>query len=374
MGTFTGQLNSNEIMSALYNMIISQQTQANNLGGLEDGLLSMCRVDGSLYGDTKLYYDTDVLRSFPWTNDAETSNLLQTHRPCQPKCQKITLNVFRQIPLTVDYYLSKRAWGTEGAFQEFITVMLGWTRGTKRVYDYTLLHTFIGTNKTSVGKQTITITLPVDTDVEKQNKLQGQAIAKAMADLLVDLKKPSRDYTDNQNLKAIATSDLVAVWNSAALNQIEKYALPVIYHKDALIEKLGEKTLPKEYFGNVNTSGGTTTASNTTIRSLIEKDYNPDDTPMDDPDYDPKKHIFPGDLLPNSTPYNKNETYTQDDTILFKLIDKNSVPFMSAFEVGTSFFNPKALNENHYLTWGHNTLEHRKDLPFITVKGVQAEG
>ena len=82
MGTFTGQLNSNEIMSALYNMIISQQTQANNLGGLEDGLLSMCRVDGSLYGDSKLYYDTDVLRSFPWTNDAETSNLLQTHRPC----------------------------------------------------------------------------------------------------------------------------------------------------------------------------------------------------------------------------------------------------------------------------------------------------
>ena len=371
MPQFNGQLNSNEIMSALYNMIISQQTQANNLDGLKDGLLSMCKVDGTLLGDTKLYYDTDVIRSFPWGGDAETGNLLQTHRPCQPKCQAIKLDVFRQIPLTVDYYLSKRAWGTEGAFQEFISVMLGWVRGTKDVYDYTLLHTFIGTDKTNVGKQIITITLPTDTDAEKQNKLQGAAIAKAMADLLVDISRPSRDYNDNGTLKARSVSSLVAVWNSSAVNQIEKYALPVLYHKDGFIDKLGEYTLPKEYFGNVNTSGGTTTASNTTIRSLVERDFNPEDTSMDDSSYDPKKHIFPGDLWPSETPYKKNETYTQDDTILFKLIDRNSVPFMSAFEVGTSFMNPKALNENHYLTWGHNTLEHRKDLPFITVKGVQ---
>ena len=372
MPQYNGQLTSNEIMSSIYNMIISQQTQANNLDGLDDGLLSMCRVDGSLYGDTKLYYDTDVIRSFPWTNDAETANLLQTHRPCQPKVQAIKLDVFRQIPLTVDYYLSKRAWGTEGAFQEFITVMLGWIRGTKQVYDYTILNTFIGTNKTSIGNQTITITLPtVEGDAEAQNKLQGQAIAKAMADLLVDIRKPSRLYNDNQTLKARSTNNLVAVWNSAAVNQIEKYALPVIYHKEALIEKLGEVTLPKEYFGNVNASSGTTAASNTTIRSLVEKDFNPEDIPMDSSEYDPKKHIFPGDLWPVSTPYAKNETYTQDDTILFKLIDRRSVPFMSAFEVGTSFMNPKALNENHYLTWGHNTLQHRKDLPFITVKGVQ---
>jgi len=41
---------------------------------------------------------------------------------------------------------------------------------------------------------------------------------------------------------------------------------------------------------------------------------------------------------------------------------------MSAFEVGTSFYNPKALNTNHYLTWGHNTLQHIKEFPLITVK------
>ena len=30
---------------------------------------------------------------------------------------------------------------------------------------------------------------------------------------------------------------------------------------------------------------------------------------------------------------------------------------MSAFSVGTSFFNAKNLKTNSYLTWGHNNLE-----------------
>jgi hypothetical protein len=43
---------------------------------------------------------------------------------------------------------------------------------------------------------------------------------------------------------------------------------------------------------------------------------------------------------------------------------------MSAFEVGTSFFNARSLTTNHYLTFGHNTLERLVDKPFITVKVV----
>jgi hypothetical protein len=46
---------------------------------------------------------------------------------------------------------------------------------------------------------------------------------------------------------------------------------------------------------------------------------------------------------------------------------------MSAFEVGTSFFNPKSLTENHYLTFGHNTIEYLENYPFITVKAVAGE-
>lgn len=101
MPGFNGQLRSNEIFSSLYNMIISQQVFADNIAGTYSRLMEMNRVDGSLYGDTKLYYATDVLESKPWGNDAEATNLLQLHRPEGPDVQAIHLDQFRQISLTV---------------------------------------------------------------------------------------------------------------------------------------------------------------------------------------------------------------------------------------------------------------------------------
>ena len=186
--------------------------------------------------------------------------------------------------------------------------------------------------------------------------MQAGAVASKMADLLVDLEDVTRDYNDYGNLRSYSGDSLIAVWNSEALNKIKKIDLPTIFHKDGLIDKMGEYTLPARYFGKVNASGGTTGATNTTIRSLVEKDFG-------------DKHCFPGDLLPNNQAYGANETYTVDGTILFKIIHKNSIPFMSAFEVGTSFFNAKSLTTNHYLTWGHNTLEYLKNYPMITVRG-----
>ena len=357
MPNFNGQLNSNEIFAALYNMIISQQVFSDNIYDTKSSLVDMSRVDGSLYGDTRLYYSTDVLHSEPWGNDAEAANLLQLHRPEAPECQAIELNVFRQISLTVDDYLSKRAWSTEGAFSSFNSIMLGWIRDTKRVYDCTLFNSYVGTAESNVGAQKVSITLPtVQGDPEAQARMQAGTIATEMADLLVNLEDVTRDYNDYGNLRSYSSDSLIAVWNSEALNKIKKIDLPTIFHKDGLIDKMGEYTLPARYFGKVNASGGTTGASNTTIRSLVEKDFG-------------SKHCFPGDLLPNNQAYGANETYTVDGTILFKIIHKNSIPFMSAFEVGTSFFNPKSLTTNHYLTWGHNTLEYLKNYPMITVRG-----
>ena len=338
-------------------MIISQQVFADNIYDTKASLVDMSRVDGSLYGDTKLYYATDVLHSEPWGNDAEAANLLKLHRPKALECQAIELNVFRQISLTVDDYLSKRAWSTEGAFSSFNSIMLGWIRDTKRVYDSTLFNSYVGTAESTVGAQQVSITLPTVADnPEAQARMQAGAIAAEMADLLVNLEDVTRDYNDYGNLRSYSSDSLIAVWNSEALNKIKKTDLPTIFHKDGLIDKMGEYTLPARYFGTVNTGAGNTTATNTTIRSLVEKDFG-------------SKHCFPGDLLPNSTAYGANETYTADGTILFKIIHKNSIPFMSAFEVGTSFFNPKSLTTNHYLTWGHNTLEYLKNYPMITVRG-----
>ena len=106
---FTGTLNQNEIFSALYNMIISQEVFADNIAGAGSSLVDKARVDGGLYGDQKLFYATDVLKSVAWGNDAEAENLLDLHRPAAPEVQAIVLDQFRQISLTVDNYLGKRA-------------------------------------------------------------------------------------------------------------------------------------------------------------------------------------------------------------------------------------------------------------------------
>ena len=93
-------LTANEIYDTLANLIISQEVFSDNLGEHQT-LVDKARVDGGLYGDTKLYYSTDALKSYEWANDAEATNLLALHRPDAPQVQAITLDIFRQIPVTV---------------------------------------------------------------------------------------------------------------------------------------------------------------------------------------------------------------------------------------------------------------------------------
>lgn len=376
MPNFTGQLNSNEIFSALYNMIISQQVFADNIKDTKASLVDASRVDGGLYGDQKLYYATDALKSAPWGNDAEATNLLQLNRPPAPACQSITLDVFRQISLTVDNYLSKRAWSTEGAFSQFNSVMQGWIRDTKRVYDSTLFNTFVGTNETNNGAQEVEITLPTVADnQEAENRLQAQTIAQKLADIIVGLEDVTRDYNDYGYLRSYDRDDLMYVWNAAYVNKITKLDLPTIFHKD-MIDKFAEYTLPARYFGKV-LDKTTTTADGLTIRSLYEDDVTVAKAFTDATGkaykVGDKFHVFAGDIIPEATVIaNSNSiiipAYKEDSTIVFKIIHKRSAPYMSAFEVGTSFFNPKSLTETNYLTFGHNTIEHLKNYPFITVR------
>ena len=371
---FTGTLNQNEIFGALYNMIISQQVFADNIYDTKSTLADMSRVDGTLYGDSRLYYSTDVLKSFEWTNDAEAQNLLKLHRPEAPEVQAITIDKFRMIPITVDNYLSKRAFSTEGAFSAFNNQMLGWMRDTKKVYDATLFNSFVGSHASS-GKQNVGVALPTEPganatkiEVEAYNRIIAQTIAQAMADLLIDIEDVSRDYNEYRNLRSYNSNDLVFVWNSAWVNKIKKLDLPMIFNKDGLLDKFAQHTLPARYFGSVNATSGTTGATNTNVRSLIEKDYNTVEPSASG--YDAAKHIFPGDLLPNNTAYEANETYTEDANVIFKVYHKNSIPFMTAFETGTEFFNPRSLTSTHYLIWGYNTLESLKNYPFITAKAT----
>ena len=393
---FTGQLNANEIKSSLFNFIINIEVHSGNVKGTFSSLVDKARVEGSLYGDTKLYVDTDCLKTHAWGGDSEATNLLALDRGPDPKEQSIVLSEFRQIRCTVDDILSKRAFSGEGVFAEYISVLLSWLRDTKRVYESRLYNTFFGTSESSVGKQIVSV--PVSTargnasSEEEANRLEASAIAESMANLLVDMKDTTRDFNDYGFLRSYSDEEIKVIWNQKHVAKLKYVDLPTIFHKEGMIQKFEEEVLPSRYFGTVITSANIASFSDSTpaagkpidsddgsyvpgsnhangcIRSLVEKD----EVDVGGTKY----HVFPGDEIPagativaSTGDFLPGEVYIETSDVICKIVTKLP-PIMSAFEVGGSFFNPRSLTTNHYLTWGYNKLERLAGKPFITVKAA----
>ena len=381
-------LTANEIYDTLANMIISQEVFADNIGKHQT-LVDKARVDGGLYGDTKLYYATDVLKSHDWLNDAEAPNLLAIERANDPEVQAIKLDVFRQIRLTLDNYLTKRAWMNEGGFGKFNSIMLGWMNETKKIYDGTLYNVFIGTHEASSAKvHQIEVDLDEgaegsETGLELAN-LEAMNIARELANLIVAMGDYSRDYNDYGYFRSYADDSIKVIWNADFINRIKKVDLPTIFHKEGLVDKFEEDILNPRYFGRdvaagdkgsgkVINANGEYDPTKGTLRSRVEKDIGLGSGTASAGTA--AQHVFPGDEIPSGSvigsgagaAFAESEVYVEDATVICKVLVKLP-PFMSAFQVGTTFFNPRSLTENHYLTFGHNTLAYLKNYPYITVK------
>ena len=374
MPAFTGTLNVNEIQSSIYNMIIGQYIHTRNINNTYNTLLNMARRNVGLYGDQELHYATDAYRTYEYNPDTtEQCNVLAVHRPPAPKCQAIQLNNARYIPVTIDDYFTKRAFMSESGFSDYNAVIVQWLRDTMEIYLTTMYNAFIGTNETNIGQQLQTIHLdfmiPSSTtpsDNEAANRLKAVYIGERIANILVSLSDPiqGKNFNDYGFYRSWNPDDLVIVWNSAYFNEIRKVDLVTIFHDEGIVNKLEEKyVLPETYFGTVNTSTGTTAAENTSIRSLVEKEYTVNGK---------KYHVFPGELIPNEASFLANETYTVGIDIICKIMHKESVPILDGVEGEKVFINGRNWSENRYLHFLVNTPEHMKDMPFITVKAVTA--
>ena len=387
MANFSGQLRSNEIYGALFNMILSQRVFSDNIQKHQT-LVDKAKEEAGLYGDQKLYYSADVIGSHPWGVDAnhpkggvmdvEAGNLLSLDRPAAPECQTLIIDTFRQVRLSTDEYISKRAWGTENAFANFTSVMIGMIDTAKKIYEGTLYNVFIGTTEAVGAGQNIEVDLDegVDSNVDESAldlaKLEAMNIARALADLFVKMGDYSREFNDYSHMRSYAGENIDVIWNSKFVNKIRRVDLPTIFHKDGLIEKFDEDILPARYFGRavaasdigsgkVIGADGAYDSTKGTLRAAQEFDYN-------------NVHYFPGDALATSGTYvgvvgglDVKQVYLEEADVICKVVVKLP-PMLSAFSVATSFFNPRALITNRYLTWGHSTLEYLKNYPFITVK------
>ena len=375
MATFTGQLRSNEVYASLFNLIIGQVVFSDNFQKHQT-LVDKAKDEAGLAGDTKIFYACDILGSDVWgadsnhpkggVMDVEAANLLAVKRAPAPEQQALIIDTFRQCRLTTDEYMSRRAWSTPNAFAEFTSVIVGMMAECKKVYEGTLYNVFIGTTKATGSAQNISVNLDSAnsgdplyglTGVEKE-QMEAMLIARRIADLLVELGDYNRAYNDYGFMRSYADENIRVIWNSKFINKIRKIDTPTIFHRDGLVDKLDEDILPEHYFGDVNSTNVSAANNSGQYFSVLEKDYTVSSVTT---------HVFPGEKIPAGAAIAAGEGYTAPaKDVICKVLVKLP-PLLSAFSVGTSFFNARSLTENRYLTWGHSTLEYLKAYPFITV-------
>ena len=226
----TVTLNQNAINTALFNMIISQQVFDSGVASTE--LADRFKVDGTLFGDTKLYHSFDIGSPENWLNDDEAPDLLKLNRNKSGKTQSIKMGVYKIIPITTDQYLSKQAFMEDGTFAEFTSFMKGSLRKIKKVYDRALINTKLGTLDPSTTDCAVTVTTPQGQTLEEQNRLSAQYLAAKLKVLKTDLEDNNRKYNKLNYLRAYDVSDLIAIWNVEQSARVTMVDLPTIFHKE----------------------------------------------------------------------------------------------------------------------------------------------
>ena len=226
-------LNQNKITAALFNMIISQRVFDNKVASTT--LADKFRVDGTLFGDTKLYHSFDIGSPEDWLDDAEAEDLLKLNRNKSGKTQSITMGVYKIISVTVDQYLSKQAFMLEGTFAEYTSFLTGSLRKIKRVYDRSLINNKIGTLSPSTSRCDISIVTPKGTTIEETNRLEAQTIASRVRILKADLEDNNRDFNSLGYLRSYDPNEFIAIWNVDFSSKITKLDLPTILDRKSVV-------------------------------------------------------------------------------------------------------------------------------------------
>lgn len=395
---FNGQLKDNKVLNqgavtiAMFNMIISQQVFDGNVASTE--LADRFRVDGTLFGDTKLFHSFDIGSPEDWTNDSEAPDLLKLNRNKSGKTQSIVMGVYKIIAITTDQYLSKQAFMSEGSFADYTSFLTSSLRKIKKVYDRSLINVKLGTMTPSTDRCKIELVTPLGSTTEETNRLEAQTLASELMILKADLEDNNRDFNSFNYLRSYSADDFIAVWNVRKHAKITKLDLPSIFHNEINADGgFTQYDLPEKWFGSPASSDLTlpqSAPSSVVNRILVSGWYKVymgvGETEIELVSKPDSSSVFlwAGDAVPykgqvyhdnvrnvdvsvTATTLPKEYYYVVDDTIAFVLVHKDSLPFMSGFETSSEFWNARSLTTNNYLIFGHNELEFLEEFPRIVV-------
>lgn len=369
---FNGSLNSNEIYNALFNLRILFQKLAPQTVK-RDEIVNLVEKAVGMYGDTGVLQGMDIQGTYDFGMDAEASKLLAINRNDSQKVEKYVIDQWRQTDVTNDAYISKRAFLDEGAFALFNGYIVGTLAKAMDAYESGSVKSSIGTYTSPVAACTIEVSMPAADGTEAVERQRAAAIRKAILDLKVDMKDNQRKYNGYGFYASYDFDDFTAAWNSKYVNEINALALYSTFNPEFIKEATDGRVWSPKWFGNVYTSGNTTNGeNNTTSFSLIEQ--NSDGTTNLVLTAEQKAagvyRIFPGDLLPNGFTYAANEAYRKDDSVICKIFAPEFIYYMTGYEQGESFYNPRSATTNHYLRKGFSKVGISKFRPFITLKEV----
>src|SRR5690606_14574227 len=184
----------------------------------------------------------------------------------------------------------------EGSFGSFNGVILAWLNTTKQVYEHTtyLANMIVSAQAKATALPTLSLVAPAGVAGYDLIRWRAQELYRQIEDAMKELNEPSRSYNDHGFLRNYKLDDFDIVVPLGVLSSVRKHDIPFLYGPD---DKPLFKEVHWKYFGAINTSSGTTAATNKKVRALVEKEYD-------------GVNYFPGDLLPDSTAYAANETYT----------------------------------------------------------------
>lgn len=296
-------------------------------------------------------------------------------------------------------------------------MIVGQVATAKEIHEVTLLNSFIGTTEVD----TAIINAPVSTATvglsgEEKARVAGQTIAQTIADTYTEALDYSRKFNSYGFLRAYPKNKLHVIFNSAYKNKIIKTDYPTTFSNDGLID-FG-KELPARYFGSLINTGAkfsaiaaTTATAGKPIQLANASDmfgvYTPGtnnangklvctserDIVVNGVTY----HLLAGDELPVGTVvtaktadmqhiggyddklvalsstdatnmlYKRAEVALVDDKTVCKIVTDDTYKMLTGFTVGTEFFNPASLTQNHYLIWAYG-LDYLRGQPIITIK------
>lgn len=372
---FDGQLNSNEIYEALFNVRILFQKLAPQIVK-RDEIVSLLEKAVGMYGDTGIVQGMDIQGTYDFGMDAEASKLLAVNRNKSQKIEKYTINKWRQTDVTNDAYISKRAFLDEGAFALFNAYVVGTLSQAMDAFESGMVKSSVGTYVSPVAACNITVELPVADGTEATERIRAAKIKQAILDLKADMADNQRKYNGYGFYASYNWDDFTPVFNTKYLNEINALALYKAFNPEYIkLASEGRNWTPK-WFGNV-LSGAHTVQDGEENMYFSTVECNSDGsnnfpltaTQVSNGVY----RIFPGDPLPVGFVIGADDAanaYLKDEKVIAKVFAPEYVYYMTGYEQGESFYNPRSATTNHYLRKGFSPVMVSKFRPFITIKEV----